>query len=48
MQVSPAFNFVGMSAWTGHFEAFDDPFARLALRGFLRIASFIKRDDSWI
>jgi hypothetical protein len=47
MQVSPVPNFVGTSAWTGLFEAFDDSFAGLAFRRFLRIASFIKREDNW-
>ena len=48
MQVSPVPNFVGTSAWTGLFEAFDDPFACLALQRFLPIALFIKREDNWI
>ena len=48
MHVNPVFNFVGTFAWRGHFEAFDDPFDCLALRRFVRIASFIKREDNWI
>jgi hypothetical protein len=47
MHVNPVFNFVGTSPSTG-LLALDDAFASLALRRFLSIPSFIKREDDWV
>jgi hypothetical protein len=46
MHVNPVFDFIGTSAWTEPL-ALDDAFASLALRRFLSIPSFIKREDDW-
>jgi hypothetical protein len=48
MHVSPVFNVAGTSASPGLLEAFDGPFASLALPPVLSILSPIKRQDNWI
>jgi hypothetical protein len=46
MLVNPVFKFAGTSPSTG-ILALNDAFASLALRRFLSIPSFIKREDDW-
>jgi hypothetical protein len=45
MDVGPVFNLVKASAPAGLLKVFDGPFAKLMLRRFHSIHSFIKRED---